>query len=979
MLGHAAVLWAAGLAHATPDAPPAPTAPPPSAAAPDETEPGANAPAEATVDDDSPPVGTVSAGATDQVMGAALGEVVRARPPRGSLRIVYTGALGGVGSGHTSFAADALLAEAASRTGGRWTTGTLDHGTLVRDGHILRTDGQIAPVLAFMRGGEITCGAPTSAWSVTTTTDVVLFETPPEERFGKMVEALLRPHATHDRRTCTNAAGAEATLWSPAGAALPPSFAPELWEFRRALASDAALLIGRPIDEASRRVARIAALTQLKGPTPTVFVDAGNFVDGASSVRDGQLSLHRDLGFEILERLGPAALVPGQTELVAGAAQLHDELASRDLPYIATNWQTSAEAAHLELPDARVIEVETAAGTVRVGFVGILSPEVAALSPALAQDGVTISDPVSTVQPVIDRLHEEGNGVDMVVALTTADGALLARLRRKLRGVDVLIGDPTFATLRVERREADLRDLPAELKGAPLTAPMDGLATLDVVFEGTPVHPARVGIESVHLTDDAPRDEAVARRVMQTRLSVYPPLDRPLVGAPEDGEWTEKAWSDLVCQSVLQATDADVALLRELPRPPGFPGPASALTVVDSLAVLDTLEIHQVPGSSMQRLSDRAGTIPVVCGLSPGAKLYKVGARWLDPDRSYRIVTSSVTVSGTPTGDILSGLRSSRLLDKPGIKPVLREDGRPLTLHSAAMQRLEELAADGMVADTEEIVRDETPALMQPLWLLRMRQISLSTESFEGVDDDTFAAVPETLVTSPSSFTFGTIGDVALEYTSEKLWTDVRYRTTFTKLRIGEDPAEETADDWVLSTSWALPGAAIPADRSFQAMPYTELSYDSDYTPVELEDGTLSTHQSDLSLALGMAALRTGPIRTLRAGMFANRDMARLDEKPAEYGGKLDWETYKSLAGGAVVWTTTGTVQLWMNTPDDDESDLRMRSFAETRFALPLARWLNISMYGQGLLVQGRVPATDSIGGTYLLGASLDAVGALRL
>jgi hypothetical protein len=161
-------------------------------------------------------------------------------------------------------------------------------------------------------------------------------------------------------------------------------------------------------------------------------------------------------------------------------------------------------------------------------------------------------------------------------------------------------------------------------------------------------------------------------------------------------------------------------------------------------------------------------------------------------------------------------------------------------------------------------------------------------------------------------------------------------------------------------------------------MPFTELAYDSDYTPVELEDGTLSTHQSDLSLTLGMAALRAGALRALRTGAFVNRDMARLDDKPAEYGGKLDWETWKRL-GTPVTWTTLGTVQVWADTPDDDESDLRLRALAETRLAFALARWLNISAYGQGLLVRGRVPTTSEYAATWTLGLSLDAVGALRL
>lgn len=915
------------------------------------------------------------------------------RPPRESVRIVYTGDLGGIGSARTSFSVVRRLEDAAHSTGTEWSTGTLEHGFLTREGHLLRADGSIQAVLDFARGGAVRCTGSDTDWVLTQTSARVLFPEQPDRRLARMLEATLSPAQAWSRQSCTNAAGATATLWSPPGAAPPSSFSPEGWEFRRALHNDQGVfIVGRPLDEASRRVHRIAALQGLRGGTPSLFVDAGNFVDGASSILQGELSLHRSLGFQILQRLGPSVLAPGETELVAGARTFIDNVRALEtdderapdgdlaLPYIATNWELAEGAdPELELPDAKVVTVETDSGPLRIGFVAILSPTLTHRAPKLGRDGVLITDPVEAVQPVVDRLYDEGVGVDLVVGLTTAEGTLLARLRRELRGIDVLIGDPTFATLRVSRREAELRDLPPDLKGAPLTTPMDGLATLDIVFEGQPRRASRVGIASVHLTEDSPRDMEVGRQVMKTRMTAYPALDRPLLGAPATGVWTTDAWEDLVCKAVLQQVDGDVALLRKLPPPPSYPGPASALAVVDSLALLDTLEVHRIPGSNMQRLADRSTAVPVVCGLTPGARLYSVGGRYLDVDRSYRIVTTSATVSGTVTGEILAGLRSSYPLDKPGVKPILEEDGTPLSLNAAALARMESLATDGVVQDTETIIRDEAPAEMRPLWLLRMRQISLSTTSFEGVEDDTtFAAVPETLLTSPSSFTFGTTGDLALEYTSARLWTDLRFRTSYTELRVGEEEPEETADDWILSTSWALPGAALPPAAKLQFMPFTELAYDSDYTPVELEDGTLSTHQSDLSLTLGMAALRAGALRALRTGAFVNRDMARLDDKPAEYGGKLDWETWKRL-GTPVTWTTLGTVQLWANTPDDDESDLRLRALAETRLAFALARWLNISAYGQGLLVRGRVPTTSEYAATWTLGLSLDAVGALRL
>ncbi|MBW2255459.1 MAG: hypothetical protein JRI25_12790, partial [Deltaproteobacteria bacterium] len=60
-------------------------------------------------------------------------------------------------------------------------------------------------------------------------------------------------------------------------------------------------------------------------------------------------------------------------------------------------------------------------------------------------------------------------------------------------------------------------------------------------------------------------------------------------------------------------------------------------------------------------------------------------------------------------------------------------------------------------------------------------------------------------------------------------------------------------------------------------------------------------------------------------------------------------------------------------------SDLRFRALLDTAIALPLARYLDISVYGQGFLFQGRVPATSDLGAAWTIGFSLDVSGAFEL
>jgi hypothetical protein len=159
-------------------------------------------------------------------------------------------------------------------------------------------------------------------------------------------------------------------------------------------------------------------------------------------------------------------------------------------------------------------------------------------------------------------------------------------------------------------------------------------------------------------------------------------------------------------------------------------------------------------------------------------------------------------------------------------------------------------------------------------------------------------------------------------------------------------------------------------------MPYSEALLDSEFTPVESEDSDVP-RQSDLSLAFGLSARRFGAVRALRLGAFGLRDLS-VPEKSMEFGARVDFET-RHVFGPGLLFTTLWNGNIWGNTPEDDESDLRFKLLLDTRLSLPLARYLNIAIYGQGFLFQGRVPATDDIGASYSIGVSFDVIGSFLL
>jgi hypothetical protein len=435
----------------------------------------------------------------------------------------------------------------------------------------------------------------------------------------------------------------------------------------------------------------------------------------------------------------------------------------------------------------------------------------------------------------------------------------------------------------------------------------------------------------------------------------------------------------MICELALDATRADAVWLRHLPPISRLPGSQTELQVANQLAMLDVLEVHKVPGTALPALLIQAkGEVGVSCGAEVGnPKKAKVQGRWIDSQRTYLVATTDRTRMGSPLDAALTSAASKRWLDQPSSLIVTSDTGTPLTLRAAALQGVRAAAAADPDGFTDDLLgrsfKDK-----QGEWIVRVQTLSLRAETFRGTDNDAFASVPETLATSPSSLTIGSAADASLEYSTAKVIWDLRYRAAYTRLSTADDAGQETADDWRLSTSTAVPRLAFPGSTPIRAMPYGELAFDSEFTPSLAEDGSKNLRQADLSLVAGLAATKWRSLKALRIGVLVNRDLARLQDKTWEYGARLDFGTTK-IFGPSAKLTTYGAIDVYGNTADDDASDLRFKALGEVRLALPLARYLDLAIYAQGFALQGRVADNDDLGAAWTLGTSLDMAEAFQI
>lgn len=903
-----------------------------------------------------------------------------AQPWRG-VRVVANCHLQGIGADDHPLAVVSELWRADERLGGHLAELSVVHGAAFQGPWTLvAADRRAATVVAALRAGQVRCGSAAERPAVRTRTELLVMA---QDGQSSLLDALEERGLDRTRASwwdCTGPGERGLVLVGPADA-LPPSWELGDWELGRALMGRWAeqepsrrfLVATRPVAEPSRLVRQARRLLAEEG---TVHVDAGSFLDGVSSARNDRFSLLRPLTWSMLESLAPAALVPGETELALGADAFQAELLDHPLPYLATNWQAPAA---LELPDHRIVAVEGAGGRVRLAFLGVLDPVLQTWVPGLGEAGVTLTDPVSSVQAVVDRLYAASEPPDVVVVLSTAGPQVHAALRRHLRGVDLVVGDPSLVGGRLDQAEWALRPQPPGEEGAPVGVGLDGLATVDLRLGAAGL--VAVQARPVEVVPGLPVEPQITSAITSVRAEVYPPLDVPLVPAAQPDApalaWTEAQWRLLVCEALRRATSADVVLLRELPAPSHVPGPLSELMAVEYLSMLDHLELHRVPGSKLKTVLDRSwGNVPVACGAQPGSDSPVLRGRSLESGRAYRLVTTDRTRATTALGQILEGVPASGPLDPRGVRTVLGPLGPPWTVRAATLAALREVRE--AAADPDEAVRGLLTAAASdkpPQWAVRLRGLSLSASRFQGADQGAFASIPETLATSPTSFTLSTAADLALERDELALFWDLRYRQSYASLATAGSEVQESADDWRLSTSVELPSLSRRVLLTWK--PYSELAFDSEHTPTTDELGLANPRQADLSLAVGAAAGATGPLSSLRLGAFASRDLARLLDKPTEWGGKAEVGTSTSL--GWTTWTVTGEGSVYADTSVDDESDLRFKLLGTTKLAAPLARWLAVSLSAQGFLLQGRVPQTAVVDGSWQVGAALDASGVWAL
>jgi 2',3'-cyclic-nucleotide 2'-phosphodiesterase (5'-nucleotidase family) len=920
-------------------------------------------------------------------LGPLLDEAAPLAPRAADARIVYTGGAGAVGSERYHFTLHRDLARVAAGNDAELVVDRPVHGFFHQgESAFWAESGEVGPALVLLDGEDPSCEVIRSGVALQSQTERVLL--PPIE--GDL-DAALRSLPGVD---------VEEVVWQRCTAGRmtgllvgPPDAAPLEWAVERFTVrmgvrydlvaddrSDPVWVLGLPTQEAGRR---IQAIRDRVAVNPgSVYVDAGEFVPGASSVEYGAMSLHRKTGLDALASLEPAALVPGASELAPGPKVLLAEARAHGLPYVATNWTTEDPA--LRLPPSLRVSLD---GT-ETAFLGFIDPTTRAAA-TLEGSGVTLSDPIEAVTREVRRLEASDDPPALIVLIGLSTPRLRARMERELRGVDLLIGDHTTPIAALDQLRIELGSDFDRARQPGVSLPVDGVSDAAIRIEDERV--TRVDVRAVPVTALRPTDAEVSARITKVRAKVYPGRDQVLVPATGDeplGTVSPRTLDRLVCEAVLETSGADVVFLPSLPTGADVPGGLTELQVADRLAMLDRLEVHKVDGDRMENfLFQVQGEVDNHCGADVGARFARVRGWFIDTNRTYRVVTTDRVRQSTDLGEILANGSADLALHLPKFAPLVLDGSDTARLSAVALAALRAWR-DQDDPDWVESVVGRSSADRAPLWVLDVDRISLRTSTFRRPErPEAYGNVPETLINSPSSFTLGAEIDSNLTYTDTRVWWDVRARGAYTRLELEGETPQEAADDWRVSTSMSLPRLAFPTGDGLRVMPFGEVLLDSEFTPLLDDAGNRLPRQADLSLTVGLAALRWRWVRALRLGAFVNQDLGRLPGnvagvtvKTPEYGGRLTAETRNDFfSASSLRFETLWDAMVFGNTPQDDAADLRLRVEAQARLRLRLIRWLDGALFVDGFLVQGRVEETRMPAGAVTFGAALDMAAAFRL
>lgn len=374
--------------------------------------------------------------------------------------------------------------------------------------------------------------------------------------------------------------------------------------------------------EGSWGLARVATrIREIRKTAPNVLLlDGGDTIQGAPT---GWLEARRPAGgphfvAAAMSALRYDAMVVGNHEFNFGMDVLRRAQRDSSFPWVSANTRNEADGS-AAFPEYVVKELDG----IRVGVLGLTTPNIPGWEPLANRPGLKWEDPVATAGRLVPLLRGQERCAVVVVLLHggleidlatgepngTAYENRAAALAREVPGIDLILLGHTHRRLPLTR-----------VHGVPVTQPGrwgEALARVDLVVERSGEKSTIVEVSGTLLPSDAsvaidPEVAAIARAPHQRALSYLGEALATASGPFPGGRarLEDTALLDLVNETQLEVTGADLSLTSLLPfRFDGWEaGPVTVRQVYALYPYENQLVVLEVDGARLRSVLEHAAS-----------------------------------------------------------------------------------------------------------------------------------------------------------------------------------------------------------------------------------------------------------------------------------------------------------------------------------------------------------------------------------
>ena len=798
--------------------------------------------------------------------------------------------------------------------------------------------------------------------------------------------------------------------------------------------------LSRMVGEGTRRMALTRGLIE-RSDAPAIYVSSGGVVEGRSFVPGQDASLHRPLSWDSLGEGGLRLLSPGMPELMLGLEHLTTEAEEAGITVLAANL-TDAAGGHpfegaemVQLGDVHVafigvvdpaIEAQLES-TARSGL--DIEPPGPAVERALhSLRARTSRDPDLTVllagfEPdtfgdLVARLaHVDVVVGDFHAAVPRAQAQTVRPAPARLYAPDpppllvVHASGVETGQLDVHLLDGHLDELTLRTTSITQLLPPDpeSLARVmeirqSVYLDGEPVliPDLRTLVE-----EDVNRLQFLVQGQPYQRVIEVEMATGTLAVERLQLRMTRSLFANLSANVLLDRSGADVVVLPPLPWPIDLSGATRDMYASAYLAVPDELQLMELNGAQLKELvrltgdarnaprraprrtatrgdveSEKRSGAPWIAGLDPSHG--KIGGRPLASGDTYRVLTTSKLRDHASVTSVIGGAkpRTRFRATRGGFRPTL--SGQPLTLRSQVLRGLHDArdAHDGF----DEAYRAQLSTWLRergetihPLFYARADNLGVVlTRYMVNGDQEPYANVRESRITTPGSFTFGLRADGTLGIDTRNLVFETRGKAVLTLNTIGDEDPTELEDDLLLSADLGLKALSI---RKAPVYPFLQASYDTEFLRADEldDDGAVigqQPRQKDLRGTAGATASNLIPtVKTIKTGPFIEYDLSA-DSGALEAGISLD--IAQEVAKGPLKWANTLVLSGWFPHRDDTDEDLLISANFRSELGVVLLGHLHLKVYADLLAYRGKVDATSDPGLSTIVGVELAYSGMFK-